>query len=1135
MDSILFKYSQFFENDGGFEAVKKDFTRLGDELVSEAEKLQKRINDALKFGNNEELEKNEKAVDDLVKTFKKFGEAREDINKVEEEFQKLIKKGNTTTEEQVEKLTELDKALNKYRLDLKKANQFQRDGVKTGEDLNKVRVEAQLNIKTTQKEIRKLQKEVLESNQLSKEEQKLLKAKLVLQKDEIENVNDIRERLSALRLVRNQVNITTEEGTQKVAELNKEIDELTELLSDNSDKFIQNKINIGNYEESIVSALKGSELFRTNIGFLDGALASVLGILTLTSDQLDELEKTTKGNTNAIKRFAIAFGRLNKVLKASIIGVVLLAIGALASAFGNTRAGAIRLEKVMSTLSTAFTTFGQIAREIFSSIGSGITSIVNNFKIFALEGKIAFQELTSFSDEAIAELEKNRQKLAELKEEQRRQNEETENSEGLFERLGKIIDNFKEATVQGLANIDRAFQLEDRVRVLTQEIEKLNGELAITQSIADDSTKSLATQLLANEKALQLQEKIGEKQVEIARAQLEASNERVKQNILANSVETENINLGLKGTEFAQATLDVAQARGSQLEISNDLIEEQQQAVLEVIKAENELQLAVEENGKKRREIQRDLFEQNLDLLIDLIDTEKNLSEQLVNDVNVNFRRRVNEFNRFLIQFRQNAQRELDEFTKFAQQTGLDLDFQVGFDSDGNLQVFVNDTELAVDNIVQLNSQLQGLGLNEITINRFREFIVEARNGVRDFRLLNKELQLVGINVGELQANLAVDRNEIEALDELAEKVRAISQIDQTNLNEEERKKILTELQRLEDEKNAIIQRAEDKRRDNRIDAIDAELKTVEEGSQRELELLREKAELEKQIRDGFIDDTLKRTKQVTDEGLKNFEKFAEEVNRIVGLALDKLIQLSQKSVEQAEERTDRQEEQVDRQEERARQGLENTLAFEQKELARREADLFKQQRRQERLEKIKSVYSAYSNYASRGDENPIAKTLRDFSILEALVATFKEGGITGVGPVKTNKRGITVGARHNPNGTGGNLAWHERGEGFFNRNEVKNIGEDNFWKIKQMASSGTLSENFFSPQNQAFVRTIPVPSSDGKLIEIMRDVKKSIDNKPVSEFNTPEVIDGILKFVETTQRKNHKKRTTYIVTKSRL
>ena len=101
MDSILFKYSEFFENDGGFDRLKKDFTSLGDELVDEALKIQKRVNDALKFGNAEEVEKQEKQVDELVKTYKKFGDARENLNKIEEEFQKQQKKGMATTDEQI--------------------------------------------------------------------------------------------------------------------------------------------------------------------------------------------------------------------------------------------------------------------------------------------------------------------------------------------------------------------------------------------------------------------------------------------------------------------------------------------------------------------------------------------------------------------------------------------------------------------------------------------------------------------------------------------------------------------------------------------------------------------------------------------------------------------------------------------------------------------------------------------------------------------------------------------------------------------------------------------------------------------------------------------------------------------------
>ena len=1119
MDTILFKYSQFFDDDGGLQQVKKDFFKLSDDLINEANRVKKEVNDAFNFGDKSNLDKQEKQVENLADTFEKLTKAQESIVKVEEEYQKIQKKGNATTKDQIDALAELDKNLNNYRLDLKKANQLEKDGIRTGEDFNKVRVEAQLNIKKTQTEIRKLQKEILEQNKLSKEEEKLLKAKIVLQKQEINSVNDIRERLAALRVVRNQVNIATEEGREALFEYNQEIDDLTELLKDSSDQFTQNKINIGNYEESIVEALKSQSLFTTGLGGLDSALAGVLGLLLLNNEALEKMEESNKKNTTAIKRFAIAFARLNKVLKASIIGVVLLAIAALSSAFGNTRAGAVRLEKIMTTLSTAFTTFGRVASTIFKGVGEAFVILFDSIKALS---DISLKDLFT-GDFNLADIFGNAGK-------------QFVNIKKTFDEVVDLVQNGQEAIVKGLDNIDRAFQLEDRVRRLNQEIERLNGLLSVSQSIADDSTKSLATQLLANERSLELAEEIGEKQLEIAKAELEAANERIKQNILANGVEAKSLDLSQQGEAFAKSVLDLAEQRGVQLEISNDLLEEQQAAVVEVIKTENELLLTREENAKKQREIQRDLFEQNLDLLIDLIDTEKNLSEQFVNDVTRNFERRVNEFNRFLVRFRENAQRELNEFTKFAQNNGLDLDFQVGFDENGNLQVFVNDTELAIDNIIQLNEQLQGLGIDEITINRFREFIVEARNGVKDFRDLNKELTLVGINVQELSSNLAQDRLEIDELDELFKKIRQLSAIDQSRLSKKERDEVLKELKKLEDEKTAIIKRAEGKRRDNRIDAIDEELKTVEDGSQRQLELLRERAALEKQIREDVISDTIDEINDANKRAAENFKKFADDLNALTGLVLDRLAEINQQRVEDSEKRVEKQEQQVTKQEDRAREGLENTLAFEQKALAEREAELIKQQKRQERLEKIKALYSAYNGYAQNGDAgDAIVKTLRDFAILESIAATFKDGGIVGVDGVKTNNKGITVGASHNPNGKGGNLAWHERGEGFLNRKEVSNMGHSNFYALKRLAGSGPLSENFFTGQRDKYIAALHVPEQKESTVKELREVKKAIQNKPVPELNVPEVVDGILKFVETVHTNNSKKRNHYRIDKSRI
>lgn len=1092
MENVVFKYSDFFEDDGGFEQVNKDLDQFGDTIVAKAKKIKKEFSDAINLDDLDLVSQTEEQVEQLFKANKKYADVRKDVSKIEEEYLKTIKKTNQNADEQIDNLVKLDKKLQGYRSELKEINTIAKLGLKTDRDLNKERVEATLNIKKTTKEIGKHQKEILESNQLTKEETKLLKAKITLEKEEIKTLQDVRERMAALRVVVQSLDLETQ--ADQIKAFNDEINDLTDILSANSDKFIQNKINVGNYEESIISALKNTSVFATGIGALDNALESVLGLFLLTKEELDAMEKSMDASTSAVKRFAVAFGKLNKVLKASIIGVVILAIAALGSAFGNTRAGAIRLEKVMITISSAFSTFGKVASIVFEEVGKGFKAITEFIKNpFSSANKKAAEE-----------------------------------TEGTWERIKKAIESGKEAIIVGLENVDKAFKLEDKVRRLNQEIARLNGNLQRTQLIADDSTRSLNAQLAASGVALELQNEVGEKRIEIAKAELEAANERVKQSILANTVEVENINLGATGLDFAKATLDLAERRGAELEIANDLIDAQQQAVLGVIEAEEELKFVQDENAKLRREINRDLFEQNLDLLIDLVDTEKNISEQFVNDVRRNFQKRINEFNRFLIVFRENAQRELDEFTKEASNLGLSLDFQIEYDDNGDFKVFVNDSELATDNILELNKQLQSMGLNEIDINRFREFIVEARNGVRDFSDLNKELTLVGIKVGELQKNISVSEDELNALDNLQEKINNLSQTLTGGISESESKKILEQIQILEDQKKAIIEFADQQRLDNRIDAINQELKTVEEGSERYYELLQERLDIEKQIREKAIDDTLNKQKETNKKALEDYEKFADDVREVLNKVLDKVLEVNQKRVESAEDQVDRQSELIDIQRRRAEEGLTNTLAFEQRELGKREADLVRRQKKQERLEKIKALYSSYNNYASKGDENPILKALRDFAILEAIAASFKEGGLTGIDGVNTNAKGITLGKSHDPNGRGGNLAWHERGEGFFSRKEVDAMGHDNFYKLKNMAGQGQIDSNFFTRQRKDFITVVPVTNNNPELLRTMKEVKKSIDMKPVPKLDYAGITDGMIELVETILTKNKITRNTF-------
>lgn len=1088
MENVIFKYSDFFEDDGGFDKIRKEFDKLADDLIKKADSIKSQIK-IFDLDDIESIEEYEKKTEDLAKAFKKYEEAKVKVNKVEKEYLEQKDKTVKSSEEEIDALVKLDKKLKIHRDELKEINTLQKLGIKTDRDLNKERVRAELNIKKVSSQIREQQKEILKTTKLSAKENKLLKAKITLEKTEIRTLDDVRERMKALRIVVQSLDIETQ--ADQIKAFNDEINELTEVLGDNSDQFIKNKINIGNYEEDITNALKGTNAFHTGIGGLDQIISKLIITLTLTNEELEAMEANTAANSKVMGRFIAKWRTLNKVMKASIIGAVLIVLVGVASAFGDTRAGAIRLEKAMSILSTSWTIFSKRV---------GITFVaLKEVSTLLLSGK--FEKAGQVWEKAMIDAS-----------------------------TASIVAT--ESIVEGLENIERAFEIEDDVKRLTQEIEILNGELSVTQSIADDSSKSLTTQLLASKKALELIEEVSKREVEIARQNLEIANERVKQNIKANSVERENIDLSKEGTEFAQATLDLAQERGASLEISNSLIDAQQQAVLEVIKAENDLQLNREENGKKTREINRDIFEQNLDLLIDLIDTEKNISEALVNNTSILFQKRLNEFNRFVVAFRANAQKELDEFTKEASNLDLDLDFGIEFGEDGDFDVFINGTKLATDNIVELNKQLQEIGLNEIDINRFREFIVESRNGIRDFKLLGKEINLVGINLRQISEDIKVSEGELASLDALEIKIQKLKDASNDGLSPESRKRISEQLIELEKDRTDIIEKAEFDRTQNRIEAIDTELRTVEEGSERYLLLIQERLDLEKQLRQKNLQDTIDDTKENNKEALEDYKKFSEGVRTVLDKVLDKAIEVSDKRVDKSEERVERQGELIDKQRERAESGLTNTLAFEERALGEREAELIKQEKRKERLEKISALYSSYNNYASKGDENPIAKALRDFAILEAISASFGDGGVV---EDKLPKDGIFRGQSHR--GPQGGIPIKVEGkEGIFSVKEMENLGKENFYKMKDIAGMGKVDSNFFSNQRKSFVKAVPVGSTtDPRLITEMRSVKQAIENKPVESWDVSKTANGIMDLVQSTVTKNKKVRNHYRIKKPRL
>lgn len=535
--------------------------------------------------------------------------------------------------------------------------------------------------------------------------------------------------------------------------------------------------------------------------------------------------------------------------------------------------------------------------------------------------------------------------------------------------------------------------------------------------------------------------------------------------------------------------------------------------------------------AKQEREIKRDLFEQDLDLLIDLIDKDKSLSEQFVNDISKNFQSRVTEMQNFMKKFIINAQHEMDLFTRTAKDQGFDLKFKVDFKEDGSFDMIINDTKLATDNIVEFNKQLQKSGLSEIAINRMREFVVETKSAQRDFTDLNKTLAETKRRLVEIGGETIIDKSELRRLQELNAEY---AKLGVKNLSAQQKVVVAKQIEAIEKQKNMIQDKAEVERLQNRITAINAEIKAVEAGSETEIELQKEKIEIQTQLEEKKY-DTIKQNMEDTLAMKSKWEQFGDDLKEIFSEILDKFTETQQKQVDATEKRIATQEKATDAQRSRAEAGLENTLAFEQRELAKRESDKIKAQKKLERAEKIRALWTSYSaNSANKEEKNPILKTLRDFAILEAFTASFGDGGLAE-DKVPHNGKGITRGRSHKGR-FGGIPVLIEGNEGFFSGREVANLGKENFYDLKEMAGRGPIEKALFKQQRERFVVSVAGDNGkDNRIVSELKELKDIIASKPSSEINLPEVVDGILNFVETVTVGNKRINNHYKIKRPRL
>ena len=164
-----------------------------------------------------------------------------------------------------------------------------------------------------------------------------------------------------------------------------------------------------------------------------------------------------------------------------------------------------------------------------------------------------------------------------------------------------------------------------------------------------------------------------------------------------------------------------------------------------------------------------------------------------------------------------------------------------------------------------------------------------------------------------------------------------------------------------------------------------------EQGKINTDEVIKQNNETEKKLAEQRSDN-LKKRKEREKEFFDGIIESSKKVGAAIVKTFDKQAELAGSLVKQ-------QADAVETQRKRAEDGLENTLKFEQDQLAQRESERIKAEQKAKNAAKILTLFNLVSAYAQSGDSNALQRGLVDFALLTALESAFtgfEEGGYTG-------------------------------------------------------------------------------------------------------------------------------------------
>lgn len=232
---------------------------------------------------------------------------------------------------------------------------------------------------------------------------------LALQNEAV-SIKEAREQNVLLNKLRNEANATTAEGQAEITALNKKLDENNEFIKENADAYLKQKINIGNYSESIKDAV-------ANIDPLNGGMSGFIQ----RSQDAGGAGNLLKTSFSGISQGIMGATKASLAFIATPIGLVITALavvlGSLYAVFSKLDPVMDKIAQLTAGLSGAF----DKATTIIANFFTGITSVgdamnkIGNFFLHPIDAIKGFSAEVTKAGVTMAKLKEQEQGLGDLK------------------------------------------------------------------------------------------------------------------------------------------------------------------------------------------------------------------------------------------------------------------------------------------------------------------------------------------------------------------------------------------------------------------------------------------------------------------------------------------------------------------------------------------------------------------------------------------------------------------------------------------------------------------------------------------------------------------------------------------------